>query len=192
MDCSLPGSSIHGILQVKVKATQSCLTCWDTPHPHRLYSPWNSPGQNTWVGRFSLQGIFQTHGSNPVLLHCGWTLYQLSHPGKDSEVGCHALLHGIFPTQGWNQDLCVSCTGRKILYYCAAWEAETTPGPLKSQLLMDPKATFSMEYNLIRGLHRTMFTMSCPHSQGKGYAGGAHHSVGILGTNSHLCLPPNY
>ena len=31
---------------VKVKVTQSCLTLWD---PHGLYSPWNSPGQNTGV-----------------------------------------------------------------------------------------------------------------------------------------------
>ena len=47
---------------------------------------------------------------------------------------------------------------------------------------MDPKATFSTEYDLIRGLQGTMFTMSCPHSKGEGYAGGAHHGVGILGT----------
>ena len=136
------------------------------------------------MGSFPLlQGIFPTQGSNPGLLHCRRILYQLSHPGKDTKVGCHALLHGIFPTQGWNQDLRISCIGRKILYYCATWEAETTSGLLKSQLLMDPKATFSMEYDLIRGLQGTMFTMSCPHSKGEGYAGGAHHGVGILGTS---------
>ena len=39
--------------------------------PHVLYSPWNSPGQNTGVGSLSLlQGIFPTRGSNPGLLHC--------------------------------------------------------------------------------------------------------------------------
>ena len=48
-----------------------------------LYSPWNSPGQNTGIGNFSLlQGIFPTQGSNPGLLHCRWTLYQLSHKGS--------------------------------------------------------------------------------------------------------------
>jgi len=32
--------------------------------PHGLYSPWNSPGQNTGVGSFSLlQGVFPTEGS---------------------------------------------------------------------------------------------------------------------------------
>ena len=50
---------------------------------HRLYSPRNSPGQNTRVGSHSLlQGIFPTQGSNPGLLHCGWILYQLSHQGR--------------------------------------------------------------------------------------------------------------
>ena len=39
--------------------------------PHGLYSPWNSPGQNTGVGSLSLlQGIFPTQGSNPGLPHC--------------------------------------------------------------------------------------------------------------------------
>ena len=48
--------------------------------PHGLYSPWNSPGQNTGVDNLSLlQGIFPTQRSNPGLLHCRWILYQLSH-----------------------------------------------------------------------------------------------------------------
>ena len=39
--------------------------------PHGLYSPWNSPGQNTGMGSPSLlQGIIPTQGSNPGLLHC--------------------------------------------------------------------------------------------------------------------------
>ena len=52
----------------------------DSLWPHGLYSPWNSPGQNTGVGSLSLlQGIFPTQGSNPGLPHCRWLLYQLSH-----------------------------------------------------------------------------------------------------------------
>ena len=47
---------------------------------HELYSPWSSPGQNTGVGSLSLlQGIFQTQGLNPGLLHCRQILYQLRH-----------------------------------------------------------------------------------------------------------------
>ena len=43
----------------------------DSLQPHGLYSPWNSPGQNTGVGSyFLLQEIFPTQGSNPGLPHC--------------------------------------------------------------------------------------------------------------------------
>ena len=59
---------------------------WKSLSPIRLCyplgcnSPWNSPGQNTGVGRLSLlQGIFPTQGLNPGLPHCGQILYQLSH-----------------------------------------------------------------------------------------------------------------
>ena len=48
--------------------------------PHGLYSPWNSPGQNTGVGSLSfLQGIFPTQGLNSGLPHYRWISYQLSH-----------------------------------------------------------------------------------------------------------------
>ena len=54
VDCSPPGFSVHG----------------------------DSPGKNTRVDCHALlQGIFPTQGSNPVLLHCRWILYQLSHKG---------------------------------------------------------------------------------------------------------------
>ena len=37
------------------------------PRKWKSLSPWNSPGQNTGVGRLSiLQGIFPTQGSNPI------------------------------------------------------------------------------------------------------------------------------
>ena len=48
-----------------------------------LYSPWNSPGQNTRVGSLSLlQGIFPTQGLSPGLPHCRRILYQLSSQGS--------------------------------------------------------------------------------------------------------------
>ena len=51
IDCSPPGSSVHGIF----------------------------PGMNTGVGcHFLLQGIFPTQGSNPCLPHCRQTFYHLS------------------------------------------------------------------------------------------------------------------
>ena len=67
MDCSLPGSSVHG----------------------------DSPRKSTGVGCHALlQGIFPTQGSNPGLLHCRWILYCLSHPG--SPFDCLLLLLSHF------------------------------------------------------------------------------------------------
>ena len=64
----------------EVKVTQLCPTLCN---PHGLYSPWNSPGQNTGVGSLSLlQGIFPTQGLNPGLPHCRQILYQLNHKGS--------------------------------------------------------------------------------------------------------------
>ena len=71
--------------------SDSCsLSWWCHPtilslcHPlfvtHRLYSSWNSPGQNTGVDSLSLlQGIFPTQGWNPDFPHWRWLIYQLSH-----------------------------------------------------------------------------------------------------------------
>ena len=51
--------------------------------PHGLYSPRNSPDQNTGVDSLSLlQGIFPTQGSIPGLPHCRQVLYLLSHKGS--------------------------------------------------------------------------------------------------------------
>ena len=55
----------------------------DSLRPHRLYSLWTSPGQNTGVGSLSLlQGILPIQGSNPGLPHYRQILYQLSHKGS--------------------------------------------------------------------------------------------------------------
>ena len=63
--------------EVKVKVLSDSL--W----PNGLYSPWNSPGQNTEVGSLPLfQGIFPTQGLNPGLPHCRQILYLLSHKGS--------------------------------------------------------------------------------------------------------------
>ena len=50
-----------------------------------------------------------THGLWPARLLCPW-----DSPGKNTGVGCHFLLQGIFPTQGLNLGL-LQC--RKILYW---------------------------------------------------------------------------
>ena len=59
----------------------------DSLQPNGLYSPWNSPGQNTGVGSLSLlQGIFlPTQESNRGLLHCRQIIYQLSYRGTQKK-----------------------------------------------------------------------------------------------------------
>ena len=64
--------------------------------PARLLCPWDSPGQNTGVGRCSplpliphLQGIFPTQGLNPGFLHSRWILYHLSHQGSSKYLNFH-------------------------------------------------------------------------------------------------------
>ena len=52
MDCSLPGSSVHQILQARILE---------------------------WVAISFSRGIFPGQGLNPSLLYCGQILYHLSH-----------------------------------------------------------------------------------------------------------------
>ena len=51
----------------------------------------------------------QSHGQLLASLPCPWNF-----PGKNTRVGCHSLLQGIFPTQGSNTGL-LHC--RQILYH---------------------------------------------------------------------------
>ena len=96
-----------------VKVAQLRLTLCD---PHGLYSPWNSPGQNTGVGGLSLlQGIFPTQGSNPGLppLQVDSLPAEPQGKPKNTEVGSLSLLQQIFLTQESNRCL-LHC--RQILY----------------------------------------------------------------------------
>ena len=40
------------------------------------------------------------HGLRPARLLCPW-----DSPGKNTGAGCHAVLQGTFPTQGWKPHL---------------------------------------------------------------------------------------
>ena len=67
----------------KNRHSESCSVVSDSLRPYEVYSPWNSPGQDTGVGSLSLpQGIFLTQRLNPGLPHCRQILYQLSHKGS--------------------------------------------------------------------------------------------------------------
>ena len=82
MDCSLPGSSVHG----------------------------DSPGKNTRLGCHALlQGIFQTQGLNPGLPHCRWILYHLSHRGSPwiPEWVAHLFSSGSSWPRNWTGVSCI-------------------------------------------------------------------------------------
>ena len=52
------------------------------------------------VSLFSHVQLLQSHGLYPTRLPCPW-----HSPSKNTRVGCHFLLQGIFPTQGSNSGL---------------------------------------------------------------------------------------
>ena len=85
--------------------SESCSVVSDSLQPPGLYSPWNSPGQNTGVGSLSLlQGIFPTQGSNPVLPHCRQILYQLSHRVKAGHLCSSEVLGSSQGETEWVND----------------------------------------------------------------------------------------
>ena len=55
---------------------------------------------------------WQPRGLQPARLHC-----PQASPGKNTKVGCHALLQGIFPTQGWNL----------LLLHLLHWQVNSLP-----------------------------------------------------------------
>ena len=52
------------------------------------------------------------YGLQPTRLLCPWDT-----PGKNTGVGCHFLLQGVFPAQRSNHISYVSCIGRQVLYH---------------------------------------------------------------------------
>ena len=55
----------------------------------------------------------RSYGLYPARLLCPW-----DSPSKNTGVGCHFFLQGIFPTQGSNLRF---LPGRQILYHGATW-----------------------------------------------------------------------
>ena len=91
MDCSLPGSSVHGIFQARIMEWVGISYSRDLPNPgieprspalQADSLPAEPPGKpkNTGVGGLSLlQGVFLTEELNWGLKHHRWILYQLNY-----------------------------------------------------------------------------------------------------------------
>ena len=126
-----PSLTCHpfSILLSAQKLTSMCESCSvvsNSLQPRGLYSPWNSPGQNTRVGRHSLlQGIFPTQGSDPGLPHCKWILYQLSHQGSPRILEWVAFPFSRGSSQPRDQTQVSRIAGRVFTSW-ATWEAQLT------------------------------------------------------------------
>ena len=94
MDCSPPGSSVHGILQARIlewvafpfsRGSSQPRDGTRSPALQADSLPAEPQGKlkNTGVGSLSLLlGIFPTQESNRGLLHCRQILYQLRYQGN--------------------------------------------------------------------------------------------------------------
>ena len=103
---------------LEVSETESRSVVSDSLRPHGLYTPWNSPGQNTGVGSLSLlQRIFSTSQprDHTQVSHIAGGVFTSWATGKpmNTGVGSLSLLQQIFPTQESNWGL-LHC--RQILY----------------------------------------------------------------------------
>ena len=79
---------------------------------HSVFLPGESHGQRSLVG-YSPWGRKESDITEHAYTHISLA----DSPGKKTGVGCHALLQGIFPTQGSNPRLLHLFIGRWVLYH---------------------------------------------------------------------------
>ena len=65
------------------------------------------------LSRFSYVRLFET----PMLLWPAWLHCPWDSPSKNTRVGCHALLQGIFPNQGLNPRLLCLLHWQMVIYH---------------------------------------------------------------------------
>ena len=115
MDCSPPGSSVHGILQARILAWVARSSSRGSSQPRdriHFFSvscigtlPLAPPGKPVnlscmFVSHSVMSNCLRLHGLYPARFLCPW-----NSPCKNTGVGCHFLLQGIFLTQGLNPGL---------------------------------------------------------------------------------------
>ena len=97
MDCSLPGSSVHGISQARILK---------------------------WVASLLLQGICPTQGSNPRLLHCQANSFNTEPPGKPQNIFTLSIKpHSEGHLVGW----CMRLQSHKPSASPVAWCFQSVP-----------------------------------------------------------------
>ena len=89
-------------------------------------------GSQCVLSRSDVSESLQPHGLEPARLLCPWNF-----PGKNTVVGCHAFLQGIFLTQGLNPTLLHVLHWKADSLLCAAWEAlDSNPALLRLALCL--------------------------------------------------------
>ena len=88
---------------------------------------------------FSCVWLFRSYGLQPTRLPCSW-----NSPGKNTGVGCHALLQGILPVQWLNPNHWRLQYSRWILYCRATGEAVNCLSPLNNSGPVSPHRMSSL------------------------------------------------
>ena len=133
VNCSPPGSSVHGILQtrrlewVAISSSRGSSQPRDQTHvsPVSCIGRWvlyllGPPGKPSsfsnsaprMLSCFSHVRLCANHGLEPARLLCSW-----DSPGKNTGVSCHIFLQGVFLTQGW-----IPC-----LLHLLHWQMDSSP-----------------------------------------------------------------
>ena len=89
------------------------------------------------------------HGLQPIRLLCSWNF-----PGKNTGVGSHSLLQGIFPTQGSNLGL-QHC---REIHYCLSYQRSPR------SCLLESKSVVCIDKEFRRSLWRKRGWISCQSS----------------------------
>ena len=94
-----------------------------SPKIQLLYSPASGspslcPMSVCMQSHLTVSDSLQPYGQVPARLCCPW-----DSPGNHTEVGCRALLQGVFPTQGSNPCLlCLPALAGRFSTTSATWE----------------------------------------------------------------------
>ena len=67
-------------------------------------------------------------------MDCSQASLSMGFPSKNTGVGCHFLLQGIFLLWDWISVFCVSCIDRQILYHCITRDKIIVPEEPGGQL----------------------------------------------------------
>ena len=118
MDCSMPGFSVHHQL---LELAQTHVH-WVSDAIQASY-PLSSPSP-TAISLSQHQDLFHWVSSSHQVVKV-WLLCPWDSLGKNTGVDCHAVLQGIFPTQGSNPHVLSPTMAGRFFTISSSWEAQS-------------------------------------------------------------------